>query len=135
MLALTDARFQDGLAAQARAAGKLAADFQPAAALARNTRTALQQTLQPFRREGLLPDYPLGSDFSAEEQRLVKALTWLRSATGSRRGKLATLVRAVLEGMPDDPPAMRRMALQAPTGISERLQSRLLALALRRTRG
>jgi hypothetical protein len=29
---------------------------------------------------------------------------------------------------------MQRMALQAPAGIGERLQARLVALALRRTR-
>ena len=51
-------------------------DMRPAA--------ALRATLGPFRRAGLLPDYPLGCDFTVEEQRLVRALAWLRSATCSR---------------------------------------------------
>jgi acyl-CoA hydrolase len=133
MLALTDASFQAALAGQARAAGKLAADFRLPDALAGNTAAALRATLLPFRRAGLLPEYPLGCDFTVEEQRLAKALGWLRSATASRRGKLATLLRALLPGTPGDPPALQRMGLQAPTGIGERLQARLLALALRRT--
>jgi acyl-CoA hydrolase len=133
MLALADNRFHDQLIAQARTARKLAGDFRAPESLARNTPTALRETLRPFRRNGLLPDYPLGCDFSEEEQRLVRALTWLKSATASKRGKLATILRALGSGKTGDHAAMQRMGLASPSGFGERLEAKLVALALNRT--
>jgi acyl-CoA hydrolase len=131
MLAITDARFAAGLAARAIDAGKLG--IAPATD-GRNTPQRLAATLAPFRREGLLPDYPLGSDFTEVEQRLVRALGWLRRATASRRGKLATIGRALLRAAPDDPAALQRMDLAAPRGLGQRLYARLLRLALQESR-
>ena len=133
MLAITDVRFQAELARQARASMKLAADFQLPVAWARNTPAVLRAALLPFRRSGLLPDYPLGCDFSEEEQRLVRALAWLRSATGTRSGKLATILGALVQGGSTDQAAMQRMSLHSPRGFSEWLDARLVALALKRT--
>ena len=133
MLAIADARFQVDLASQARLSRKLAKDFQAPAAWANNTPALLRDALLPFRRNGLLPDYPLGCDFSEEEQRLVRALTWLKSATAKKGGKIATVVRALLRGRTGDQAAMQRMGLGTPTGLGERLEARLVALALNRT--
>ncbi len=133
MLAITDARFQAGLAGQARASLKLAADFRPPATWSRNTPEVLHAALLPFRRNGLLPEYPLGCDFSAEEQRLVRALGWLRSATGTRAGKVATALGALVQGSTADQAAMQRMDLHSTKGISQWFDARLVALALNRT--
>ncbi len=94
---------------------------------------ALGETLAPFRRDGTLPDYPLGSDFTPVEQRLVRALAWLKARTASRRGKLGTVAAALFEGRGDDREALARMALSDPRGAGEWLQARLLRLALRQT--
>jgi acyl-CoA hydrolase len=133
MLALADARFHATLIGQARSAKKLARDFQAAPKLSGNTAASLRETLLPFRRSGLLPDYPLGCDFSEEEQRLVRALTWLKSATATRKGKFATILSAIAHGKTSDRAAMQRMGLESPSGISERLEARLVALGLERT--
>ena len=133
MLGITDVRFQDGLAKQARASMKLAADFRAPASWSDNTPFALHAALLPFRRSGLLPDYPLGCDFTAVEQRLVRALGWLRSSTGSGPGKFATLLGALAQGSTTDHEAMQRMNLHSPRGFSEWLDARLVAHALNRT--
>jgi hypothetical protein len=133
MLAITDLRFQAALAQQARTSMKLATDFRLPAAWSRNTPALLRAALLPFRRSGLLPDYPLGCDFSEEEQRLVRALGWLRSATRTRSGRFATVLRAFAQGSTTDHAAMQRMNLQSPRGISQWLDARLVALALNRT--
>ncbi len=86
-----------------------------------------------MRRDGSLPDYPLGSDFDVVEQRLLRALAWLRTRTATRRGKLATLFEALRAGIGDDTPALARMQLQAPRGLGEHLMARLVSLGLRRT--
>jgi hypothetical protein len=60
-----------------------------------NTPEAVARKLREFRARGLLSDYPLGCDFTPVEQRLAKALGWLKSATATRGGKLRTLLRAL----------------------------------------
>jgi acyl-CoA hydrolase len=134
MLALCEARFQPALLASARRARKLPDGFAPPAAWAEKTARGLGSALRPHRSNGLLPDYPLGSDFTADEQNLVRALAWLKSATATPTGKLRTVVAALLHGGAAGPAEMQRMGLAQPSGIGERLEARLLALALQRSR-
>ena len=134
MTGIADARFQQRLVETAQGNGKLRKDFAMPAAWSRNTPARLQAALARFRADGTLPDYPLGSDFTPVEQRLVKALGWLKQRTGSRGGKLATLSRALVAGGSDDREAMLRMGLEPARGIGERLLARMLALGLRETR-
>ena len=133
MAAVAEAPFQAGLLDEARANRKLDACFTAPAAWSRNTPERLRAALAPFRRDGTLPDYPLGSDFTAVEQRVVRALQWLKASTARTPAKLRTLAAALASGTTDDDEAMQRMQLAAPSGLKERLQARLLALALRRT--
>lgn len=133
MAGITDARFIAPLLEQAKAAGKLRGDFSAPAAWQRNTPQHLAERLAPFRRNGTLPDYPLGSDFTDTEQRLVRALSWLKANTASRGDKLRTVMRALSTRPPHDASALTRMDLAAPHGIGERLMARLLRLALAET--
>ena len=48
-----------------------------------HARSACATRCAPFRADGTLPDYPLGSDFTEVEQRLVKALGWLKANTAT----------------------------------------------------
>jgi hypothetical protein len=134
MAAIADAEFQQGLLEAAKRNGKLRREFVAPTGWQRNTQARLHAALAPFRRDGTLPDYPLGSDFSEVEQRLLKALDWLQARTGSLGGKLRTAASALLHGGgARDEEALRRMALEAPSGASEWLYARLLAHALRQT--
>ena len=133
MLAITDARFIDALAERAKQAGKLARDFSIPDAWRDNTPEKLSARLRPYRQMGLLPDYPLGSDFTEDEQRLVRALGWLKARGQTFAGRMRLLLTALLSGGAFDPPALQRMGLAAPAGVGERLQRRLLSLALRRS--
>ncbi|KAB8314247.1 acetyl-CoA hydrolase [Tolypothrix campylonemoides VB511288] len=135
MAAIADASAHAGLLARARSAHKLSDGFTPPPAWSRNTAARVADALAPFRRDGTLPDYPLGSDFTDVEQRLVRALAWLRSATATRGGLLRTLTSALLQpgDRGRDHDALVRMRLDAPRTVRARLDARLLALALRRT--
>jgi acyl-CoA hydrolase len=133
LLAICDARFIDGLVAQAKAAGKLAADFEVPRAWRGNTPERLTARLKPYRQMGLLPDYPLGSDFTEVEQRLVRALQWLRASTGSRGAKLRTLLTALRTPLGGDREALARMDLASPAGLKQVLLARLVSLGLGRT--
>lgn len=135
MAGIADARWQASLLDTAKAARKLRGDFTAPARWQRNTPQRLTGVLAPFRADGTLPDYPLGSDFTPVEQRLVRALAWLQANAAGTAGKLRTVVQA-LTGVNavDDGEAMERMDLQAPSGMGQWLEARLLRLALARTR-
>jgi acyl-CoA hydrolase len=136
MLAITDARFIDGLVAEAKAAGKLRRDFVVPDAWRRNTPEFLAEALAPFERRGLFPTWPFGSDFDAVEERLVLALTALKSKTATPGGRLRALARGLVAGAPgpDVRAELARMGLEAPGSLGERLEARVLAAALRAAR-
>jgi len=124
LIAVADRRFQDALAARAKAAGKLARDWRVPEHARGNTEEQLAERLAPLARRGLLPLFPLGTDFDADEQRLVAALLWLK------RNTLKGLLGAPLR--PQDLSALARMGLAEPRGLRERLLRRVVALGLRR---
>ncbi|WP_285445730.1 acetyl-CoA hydrolase/transferase C-terminal domain-containing protein [Xanthomonas sp. fls2-241-TYG-148] len=134
MAGICDARFQTALLAQARQSRKLRDVPEQAARAQRNTPQALEAALAPFRRDGSLPDYPLGSDFTETEQRLLPALGWLKSATTGKTAALATLMRALLSRAAGDAACLQRMDLATPRSLGDRVQAKLLAYALQQTR-
>lgn len=134
MAGITDAAFQPRLLEQAKTAKKLAGDFTAPSRWQQNRAATLAARLAPFRADGSLPDYPLGSDFDAVEQDLLRALTWLKSATATRMDKLRTVLAALRQPAADsDALYLQRMGLEQPAGFGERLDARLLRLALART--
>ena len=128
MAAIADSRFATSLLTTGVRNGKVRADA--AVDASRNSPARLREVLAPFRRDGTLPDYPLGSDFTAVEQRLAKALGWLKASTATTGGKLRTLL-AALRARSDDAEALQRMGFSSPT---DGMNARLVALALEATR-
>jgi acyl-CoA hydrolase len=133
MLSISDARFLDALSAEAKAHGKLAADFVIPEAWRQHRPQHLHATLAPFRQQGLLPQFPFGSDFTEVEQRLLPALDWLKSSSSHWRGRWRLLRAFIRPGSAVDgeAEALARMGLAAPVTLSDRLQQRLLQAALR----
>lgn len=131
MVGIADARFAGGLLSAARKALKLGDDAGVDAS--RNTPARVRDALAPFRRDGTLPDYPLGSDFTDVEQRLVRALSWLKAETATPAAKLRTVATALLATPPRDAEALARMGLDAPRGAAQALYARLVGLALARS--
>ncbi|MGH8160056.1 MAG: acetyl-CoA hydrolase/transferase C-terminal domain-containing protein [Rhodanobacter sp.] len=134
MLSICDARFLDALCAQAKAHGKLAADFVVPEAWRRHRPQHLQEALAPLQRQGWFPMFPFGSDFSEIEQRLLPALNWLKAGSSTWRGRFR-LLRAACRPGPvavGEAEALARMGLSAPRTFADRVQCRLLQAALRR---
>lgn len=131
LVAIADSRFQDELIEAAREAGKLAPGFSLPEAHRNNTPEALAAWLAPHR-ETVLPDFPLGTDFSAIEQVLLPALARLAKADG-RVGALAAMIASSLK-LPRHPlerEAMERMGFDPAPRWREPLQARALRGALR----
>ena len=96
----------------------------------RNTLGALEKRFAAFRRNGSLIDYPLGSDFTQVEQRLVKALQVLKKETASTRGKIRLLYRALTTQLPDYEAELERMRLTKSKSLREKLTARIVKYAL-----
>jgi hypothetical protein len=136
MIAVTDARFQDQLVQQAKAAGKLDVGYRIPETARRNTPGNLAGALQPFRARGLFDSLPFGSDFTADELDLAAALKFLQSQTSTTYGRAVAIAKAFLS----EPASARidaclkRMALQKPARtLQEWLTRRLLSHALHAT--
>jgi acyl-CoA hydrolase len=134
MLAISDARFIDALAAEAKSHGKLAADFKIPEAWRRHRPDVLREALARQIHKGVFPPFPFGSDFTEIEQRLLPALEWLKASSANWKGRWSLLKALLRPGEPDagEPAALERMGLVDARSLSDRLQRRLLQTAWRR---
>jgi hypothetical protein len=135
MLNIADSRFQRGLLRTAQAAGKMARDYIIPEAFRNNTPEQLERALSSHRRAGLFSEYPFGTDLSADEVALARALRHLKSITGTPWQKLRTVAASLFRRPGNaDMPALRRMSLDAPKDRATRMQQRLVLLGLQETR-
>ncbi len=136
LICIADRRWQDSLRLRAVKAGKLDAQWSVPQPYRSNTPAAVKEGLQTARSSGSIPEYLFGSDFSAEEEDIVRALEYLWGRSESRLGKFKVLVQSLgAAGLPSPKfrPYLRRMGLEAPATISQRVERRLLSLALKST--
>ena len=134
MAAIAEAGDQASLLAAATRHLKLPAACDTGVVAPGNTRPALAARLAPHRASGVLPDYPMGSDFTPVEQRLARALAWLKPRGTTLAGRLRLLAGALAGPRADDPEAMARMDLGGRPGLRVRMESLLLLRALHATR-
>lgn len=130
MLAIADSRFQSGLLAQAKAAKKIASDYEIPEAHRHNTPERIAAAFTELSSLGELPVFPSGTDFTDVEQRLLPALQVLKSAP------LMQIVSLVFRGFLSTPAAgdadcLARLDLAKPRTLKERLTRWLVAGALK----
>lgn len=128
LLAISDTRFQAGLAEEAKTNGKLSRDFIIPDLWCRNTPTALRQALHPFQLRGLFPRFPFGSDFDASEIAVLPALQKLKSAASTLAGKIRLLSGIALSGPPSaaQKEILKRIQLDTPRTLKDRILARML---------
>jgi acyl-CoA hydrolase len=135
MLNIADSQFQESLLEQAKAQGKVENDYQIPKAFSNNTPEHLKTTFDKYYKEGIFPDFPLGSDFDDVEKKLIKALAWLKSHV--KPAKFFDLVKNLAVSEKEekefyDP--LRRMSLENPSNLKERVHKQLLMAALSATK-
>ena len=131
LLNITDSRFQTELTTQAQLMGKLPKDFRLDPRFADNSPQRLREIAD--RHPHLFPEYPLGSDFSAQEQDLLRALNWLKSKF--KLTQMYQLGKATLDAPSPQafPEHLERMQLAQPDGLRDELYQRLLLAGLQAT--
>ena len=122
MLSITDAQFQKGLLKTAKANGKIDRNFKLESSWSINSVDGLQKKLTKFKQEGLLPDYPFGTDFNDLEQRLIPVLQNLKIANNSK----LRLVKLIIKGRKVDvndvyKEALTRLGFHRPTSFKDKL--------------
>jgi hypothetical protein len=130
LLQIADSRFQPGLLKAAQGAGKLRRDFALPAAYRNNYPETIARALAPLRAH--FPEYPLGTDFTAEERALLPVLENLKALRKDRPALFKAVLRAaLLYRIPERLNVLlERMALHKPRGLRERAWRRLLAQQL-----
>lgn len=133
LLAITDSRFQPTLLADAKRAGKIEQGYRIPDAARSNGPAALAAGLRPLRAQGLFSEFPFGTDFTAEETVLVKALRLVEVRMATRAGRARAAVAALSASVeaPGIAPYLERLKLDAPLRWRERLTARLVAAAVR----
>ncbi|WP_084419759.1 acetyl-CoA hydrolase/transferase C-terminal domain-containing protein [Henriciella litoralis] len=133
MLAITDARFLDGLVKDAIAAKKLPDDFVVPAEWRRNTPEAITTALHPFA--DILPAFPFGTEMDAVEQDLALALEHLQLQTANWGGRFRYALKALAS-----PPEFERfnahlvrLDLNKASTLEDRLTRRLVVQSLKDT--
>jgi acyl-CoA hydrolase len=131
LLNVADSRFQESLLSRAKAAGKIRAGYRIPEAFRNNLPHHLAQALRGHREQGYFSEYPFGTDLTAEEVTLARALRFLEGHTGSALVRLRTAA-AALGATPRERhrSALERMGLAQPRGWRERLLQRLVVLGL-----
>ncbi|WP_300380757.1 acetyl-CoA hydrolase/transferase C-terminal domain-containing protein [Henriciella sp.] len=134
MLAITDARFIDGLVEEAVAAGKLSPGFKVPEAWRLNTPDVIKAALAPHTTA--LPAYPFGTELSETEQDLALALEHLQDRTSTRWRRISYLLSAILKGPSKQAVTqyeahMKRLGLEKPESFQERMWRRLVLTSLR----
>jgi len=132
MLSITDSQFQAELLNTAKTNSKITQNYALKDAWKSNTKTELERQLQPFIQEGLLPDYPFGTDLTELEQELVPVLQTLKKVNKSKMA----LFRLVSKGLFDNDnhsaqEAVRRMGLEQANSVKDKLIKLALLGALK----
>ncbi len=131
LLNVADSRFQDALLSRARSAGKIRADYRIPDAFRNNLPQRLTLALRGHRQQGYFSEYPFGTDLTEEEIVLARALKFLAGRASGPWGRVKTAA-ASLAATPASrhASALKRMGLDQPRGLAERLQQRLVVFAL-----
>jgi hypothetical protein len=133
MLAVADSRFQPDLLRVAKAAGKIEADYEIPERFRNNAPDVLEAALRPALAQGLLPDYPFGTDLDPLEQKLAKVLENLKSAPGGKLGLMKRFLAALFAGSsPEADAALKRLGLLSPASLEDRVTARLIRAELLR---
>ena len=127
LIAIADSRFQPELVREAKAQGKLPADWTLPPERCNNLPTALDATLHPWTEAGLLPGFPFGTDLTADELKIVAALRRLKKATQHPVELVTLALKSFWEGKEAPPAYLQRLGLAEAQGFKAMFIRKLFA--------
>ena len=132
MLTITDSRYQEGLLEKAKDAGKLPKSHRIPDRFRNNLPERIQKDLANYKREGLFPPFPFGTDFTEEELVLGKALRGLKEELAAKKIPIPSLdqARKILQAPEKARPYLERLELDKPANAKETMMQKMVIYAL-----
>jgi hypothetical protein len=132
LLDVMDARFQGEFVRAAKRAGKLPKEYRVNDGARANTPEHLARRYASWTQRGFFPLLPFGSDLTADEIQLTQALKYLQTQSAGPLGRAHVLLRALQSGASPErfSSQLKRMNLDEPQSWGEKLQRRLVTMAL-----
>ena len=127
LIAVADSRFQPQLIKEAKAHGKLPADYALPERYQQNLPGALDAKLHPWSQAGLLPAYPFGTDMSADELHIVAALKRMKRITRHPVELVTMAVRSLWDGKDAPHAYLERLGLDEADSFKTLFIRRLFA--------
>ena len=127
LIAIADSRFQDDLVKEAKAHGKLEADYVLPERYRSNLPEVLEKNLHPWTEAGLLPDFPFGTDLTEDELRMVRAMKKIKHASEHPAELLTMAIKSLWEGKEAPQAYLERLGLDDAHSIKDLLMRRLFA--------
>jgi hypothetical protein len=132
MICIADSQFQQQLIDQAVKYKKLKSNWCVPEQYRENTVQNITEKIKNFQTQGYFPEYPFGSDFNADELKIIKALKYLKAQTKTPVAKIKLIIRAYLNKQKNQQGItyLKRMQLADPQSLEEKIAQKLLKLAL-----
>ena len=132
LINIADSRFQPELLEKAKRGGKIPQDYQIPPQYLHNTPGRIQARLVPHKQLGLLPDFPLGTDFTEEEMILGRVLKGLKLRLSTKGDLMKTIVKAMTVGSAPEKAQryLARLQLDHPSGQREKMIQKLIVSEL-----
>ncbi|MDR3371036.1 acetyl-CoA hydrolase/transferase C-terminal domain-containing protein [Rhodoferax sp.] len=127
LIAVADSRFQAELVKQAKAHGKLEADYEIPECFRHNLPEVIADKLKPWMDAGLLPDFPFGTDLTEDELHMVRAMKKMKHASHHPSELLAMAVKSLWEGKEAPPAYLERLGLAEVHSFKDRVIRRLFS--------
>jgi acyl-CoA hydrolase len=132
MLNISDSRFQEELLQQAKRAGKIESDYQIPALFRQNFPENVKSIVRELQQKGLCEPYPFGTELTAEEQVIKKALLVLKVCTTWQTIRLVIRSLFLFKSDEDFSAYLTRMKLLHPKNFKEFIYKKLLKLVIYR---
>jgi acyl-CoA hydrolase len=133
LIEIADSRFQGLLLEQAKKAGKIEAAYVIPSRFLNNTPQGLQAKLSGLQRQGFLPEYPLGTDFTEQEQMLEKALLVVKKQTTQKPKWVLAVCALFYRDISNElKPYLERMQLTQAVTLEDKVVRMLLCQALQK---
>lgn len=129
---IADSNFQQELVDSAKANGKLEPGYEIPEEARHNTAEKLQRVLGAEVEQGLLPDYPFGTQLTDREVALSASLRRVKALTEEPSSLIKAVFKALVHNVDHDAalPFLQRIDLEHPDTSKELLVQQLLLLDL-----
>ena len=127
LISISDSRFQDDLVKRAKAHGKLPAEYEIPPQYRQNLPEVLEAKLHPWAEASLLPDFPFGTELTADELHIVRALKKIKHATHHPTELVTMAVRSLWEGKDAPHAYLERLGLADAHSFKDLFVRRLFA--------